>query len=209
VTDASQAGRTTELTYNPAYLADYDPGWATLAKDELDDIRGRLSDLPGHGSAMFDHIGSTSVPGLAAKPFIDLQIRILPLPDHDQLGQRLSPLGYRQARGSRSDSPGVTHDLPRGLESVAQEVWTKRLYIAPARSLILHVRRADSPWGRYTVWFRDWLIARPDRAKYYEQTKRTLSRHNAGKADYDDYTSAKNAFFDEVQPEFERWATSR
>ncbi|HEX4189796.1 MAG TPA: GrpB family protein [Marmoricola sp.] len=194
---------------NAAFLADHEPAWAGQAADALGEMRAVLSDLPGGSSALFDHIGSTSVPGLAAKPFVDLQIRILPLPDEAQLARRLSPLGFEPARGSRPDSPGVTHDLPRGTETVAEDVWAKHLYVDPVRSMILHVRRADSPWGRYTVWFRDWLTAHPDRARQYEQTKRALSEQNVGKADYDDYTRAKTAFFDEVQPEFERWASLR
>lgn len=68
------------------------------------------------------------------------------------------------------------------------------------------MRRADSPWGRYTVWFRDWLRAHDDMRDYYARTKRVLSERNVGKSDYDDYTRAKTAFFDEVQEEFVKWA---
>jgi GrpB-like predicted nucleotidyltransferase (UPF0157 family) len=55
------------------------------------------------------------------------------------------------------------------------------------------------------VWFRDWLRAHPEARRRYEKTKRVLSEANAGKPDYDDYTRAKSAFFDEVRPLFVAW----
>jgi len=89
---------------------------------------------------------------------------------------------------------------------VPDEVWEKRLYVARGGSVILHFRRVDSPWGCYAVWFRDWLRAHPDARRRYELTKRELSKQNIGKPDYDDYTRAKTAFLDEVQPAFTAWA---
>lgn len=194
---------------NPAALSDPDPEWPVRAKECLEQVKEVLRGLTGADEAAFDHIGSTSVPGLAAKPFIDLQVRILPLPSHADLAPRLESLGFEQARGLRPDSPGVTCDIPRGGEAVPDDVWKKRLYFAQGRSMILHVRRADSPWGHYTVWFRDWLRAHPEARPAYERTKRTLSEQNAGKPDYDDYTRAKTAFFDEVHPAFSAWARNQ
>jgi dephospho-CoA kinase len=92
---------------------------------------------------------------------------------------------------------------------VLAEVWEKRLYVHREESVILHLRRTDSPWGRYTVWFRDWLRAHPAECARYEQTKRLLSERNVGKPDYDDYTRAKSAFFDDVQESFTSWACGR
>lgn len=149
------------------------------------------------------------MPGLAAKPYVDLQIRILPLPSHDELEARLAPLGFDRARGARPDSPGVDRDIPRGDEQAPVEAWEKRLYVHRRESVILHIRRADSPWGRYTVWFRDWLRAHPAERERYETLKRKLSMENAGKPDYDDYTRAKTAFFDDVQEAFTTWARAR
>lgn len=191
---------------NPALLTEHDPAWLARAARHLADIREALSGLVGIDDAAFDHIGSTSVPGLAAKPYIDLQVRILPLPNHRELTERLRPLDFEQAHGARPDSPGVHRDSPRGDEVVAAEVWEKRLYVASKKSVILHVRRTDSPWGRYTVWFRDWLRAHPDQRDRYELTKRRLADANAGKPDYDDYTRAKTLFFDDVQQAFTPWA---
>lgn len=193
---------------NPAALVDHDPRWPPRAAQHLAQIRAALGGLPGAAEAEFDHIGSTSVPGLAAKPFLDLQVRILPLPSDMDLHMRLAPIGFHRAQGARPDSPGVDRDTPRGDESAPHDVWDKSLFFAAESSAILHVRRADSPWGRYTVWFRDWLRAHPDARQRYETAKRELSEANAGKADYDDYTRAKTIFFDEVQSSFTTWANA-
>ncbi len=191
---------------NPAALVPHDPAWESAAADVLRDVREVLADLRGAGEASYDHIGSTAIPGLAAKPYLDLQVRILPLPSHEQLTTRLGGLGFGRARGARPDSPGVTHDVPRGDEQVDAQVWEKRLYVRRSDGVVLHIRRSDSPWGRHTVWFRDWLRAHPEARESYESTKRELSAGNVGKADYDDYTRAKTKFFDEVQEHFTRWA---
>jgi GrpB-like predicted nucleotidyltransferase (UPF0157 family) len=169
-----------------------------------------MGDLPGGSSAALDHIGSTAVAGLAAKPYVDLQVRIDPLPEEEPLRERLEPLGLVRAHGARRDSPGVYADQPRGgNDRLPLEVWEKRLYTHPEQYLILHVRRADSPWGRYTVWFRDWLREDATARARYEAIKRRLAAQNAGKDDYDDYTRAKSLFFDEVEREFVAWASTR
>lgn len=191
---------------NLAALANYDPEWARTAFRLLGGVRSALEGLEGAADATLDHIGSTSVPGLPAKPLVDLQVRISPLPADADLIARLAPLGYERARGSRPDSPGVYRDVPRGSLAADPLVWEKSLFWHQDEQAILHVRRADSPWGLYTVWFRDWLRAHPDQRARYEAVKRELSERETGKPDYDDYTRGKTGFFDAVQAEFESWA---
>ena len=159
----------------------------------------------------FEHIGSTSVPGLVAKPYIDLQVLVSELPRRELLDQALAPTGFLPTTGSRPDSPGVHRDVPRGSEQVPDEVWRKRLFVhdidGPGAA-ILHIRLDTSPWGRYTLWFRDWLRAHPEARDHYASFKAGVAAEHAGDADYDDYTRAKTAFFDEVQEQFEAWGRS-
>ncbi len=56
------------------------------------------------------------------------------------------------------------------------------------------------------MWFRDWLRAEAGARRRYEALKRRLAADNVGKPDFDDYTRAKTAFFDDVLPEFTAWA---
>ncbi len=183
-------------------LTPYDDSWPAAAERRLADLRRVL--LPLAPDAHFDHIGSTSVPGLAAKPFLDLQVRVPRLPDPVALDAALVTVGFHPHAGSRPDSPGVHRDSPRGSTRVPDEVWEKRLFTAQDPDTVLHVRRSDSPWGRYTVAFRDWLRANPEEAARYERTKRALAADHADDPDHDDYTRAKTAYFDQVQASIER-----
>jgi dephospho-CoA kinase len=190
----------------PPVLCPYDPRWPEIARELI----AALRDAAAQNDWDYDHIGSTAVPGLAAKNIIDLQIRVPHLPSYEDLDTMFGPLGYVRTAGSRPDSPGVYRDARRGSEVVPDEVWEKRLYVRPGEPfVILHVRRMDSPFGCYTVWFRDWLHAHPRERQRYEAVKRQLAAAHSADADYDNYTRAKTAYLDEAQPLFETWARSR
>lgn len=132
---------------NPAALVEHQMEWAQRAPQLLSGVWVAIDGLDGAESAALDHIGSTSVPGLAAKPFVDLQLRISPLPSETELVTRLLPFGYVRARGSRPDPPGVDRDLPRGSIAADPLVWEKLLFWHEDDHAILHVRRADSQNG--------------------------------------------------------------
>jgi len=190
----------------PALLVPYNLAWPAIAEAILDELR---SSLPGD-RFVFEHIGSTAVPGISAKNTIDLQIQVPTLPSYEELDAGIGSLGFVQATASRPDSPGVYRDLPRGSENVDDEVWEKRLYFRPGNPpVILHVRRLDSPFGRYTLWFRDWLRDNDAQRDRYEQVKQQLAVLHASDPDYDDYTRGKTTYLDEVQPTFEAWARRR
>jgi GrpB-like predicted nucleotidyltransferase (UPF0157 family) len=191
-------------------LQPYDPAWPGRAAQLLAEVEQAMKPLRVGES--FDHIGSTSVPGLMAKPYIDLQVLVSELPAHELLDQALAPTGFVPTTGSRPNSPGVHRDVPRGSEQVPDEVWRKRLFVHDIEgpdAAILHVRLSSSPWSRYAIWFRDWLRAHPEARDRYASFKVGAAADHAGDADFDDYTRAKTAFFDEVQEQFEAWGRSR
>lgn len=172
-------------------------------------MRAALAPLAGSGRFGYDHIGSTAVPGLAAKPIVDLQVRMPSLPGPAALARLLAPTGFVPAHGTRPDSPGVYRDSPRPGDPRDHELYEKRLFHDPARAAILHVRRMDSPFAHFVVVFRDWLRADPEHAKRYQEIKRRLAEEHAGDGDYDDYTRAKSAFFNETNDEMRAWARAR
>lgn len=196
----------------PAVLVAHDPRWAPIAARHLRRVSAALSPLLPPGAPMaYDHIGSTAVPDLVAKPFVDLQVRLPALPGAADLDVALAGIGYLPALGSRPDSSGVHRDVPFGGEDVPDEVWVKRLFFCPdpAQPVILHLRLSASPFGRYTVSFRDWLTAHPDAARRYGEIKADLAAERAGDGDYDDYTRAKSAYLREARASFEAWSLSR
>jgi GrpB-like predicted nucleotidyltransferase (UPF0157 family) len=194
-----------------AVIVDHDPGWRDQAAQLLDELEAALRPLAGSDRFDYAHIGSTAVPGLAAKPVIDLQVRTPSLPTREHLADLLAPTGFVPAPGSRPDSPGVHRDNPRPGDPTDPALYEKRLFHAPSRAAILHVRRADSPFARFVVLFRDWLRSDPDAADRYEQLKRRLAAQHAGdgNGDADDYTRSKTAFFDGTDDEMRAWARTQ
>src|SRR4051794_40608918 len=69
---------------------DHDPAWRTDADAEIEQVRDALGDL----AVRIDHVGSTAVPGLAAKPIIDLQVSVATMEPIDPYGEPLARLGY-------------------------------------------------------------------------------------------------------------------
>ncbi len=194
-----------------AELHPHDHTWAPAADRRLRRLTAALAPVEASADFRFDHIGSTSVPGLSAKPVLDLQIRVPALPRDQAFDAMLHQVGYRPTSGSRPNSPGVYRDIKRGSQRVEDRVWDKRLFICPdpGQAAVLHIRLLASPWGRYTVMFADWLRAHPAERDEYERVKQELADSHADDADYDDYTRAKTAYFDRVQPQFEQWARQR
>ncbi|MGF6823406.1 GrpB-like predicted nucleotidyltransferase (UPF0157 family) [Microbacterium sp. ZKA21] len=180
----------------------YDPSWPALADEWM--ARERAAVSSAGAPVRIEHIGSTAVPGLAAKPFLDLQLLVSVLPDPPALEQALRGCGFERALGSRPDSPGVHTDIPR--PGCSGERHEKMLFFADLADadaavdgVILHVRRADSPFADFVRSFRDWLRRDPAARAEYESIKRDLAAGFADAPDYDDYTRAKSAFMDHAQ----------
>jgi GrpB-like predicted nucleotidyltransferase (UPF0157 family) len=188
---------------HPAVVVPADPRWRELGAGLVRDIAAALTTLPEHQTFVCDHIGSTAVPGLAAKPILDVQVRMPELPDESAVAAALVPLGFRMAVGSRPDSPGVRTDIPRPGHDPNPALYAKLLLYRPATpevmESILHIRRADSPFAAWVIGFRDWLRDDPNVAARYAAVKRELAERFAGAPDYDDYTRAKTTFMDEAQ----------
>lgn len=173
-----------------AVIVAYDPAWPARAQQLLNEIRSVLDFLPEADHFAYEHIGSTAVPGLAAKPIVDLQVRMPSLPDLADLADILGRTPFVPAHGARPDSPGVHRDIPRPGDATDAALYEKRLFHAPSEAAILHIRRTDSPFAQFVVEFRDWLRHHPDQAGRYEQLKRTLATQHADDPDYDYYTRA-------------------
>jgi dephospho-CoA kinase len=192
----------------PPVLHDHDPRLLAAAQRLLGRLRdGLTKDGLDDGRWTYDHIGSTAVPGLQAKRFIDLQLGVVSLPEEGSpADQVLVAAGFVPAIGARLDSPGVYWDGVKNPDLAPAEAYRKRLYLRPdpAQLAILHVRHLGAPWWSYTVRFRDWLRANPAGRQGYERAKQRAAAAHARDADFDDYTRAKGAFFDQVQAEYEQ-----
>ncbi len=201
---ASCLAGTVPFRTGAAVLHEHDPLFPAAARRLLGRLRTDLRRAGlDDGRWTYDHIGSTAVAGLRAKRFLDLQIGAEPVPPEGSATDGvLAAAGFRPGTGSRPDSPGVDRDQIKDPSLAPAAAYRKRLYVRPDPGLtaILHVRLLGSPWWAGTVAFRDWLRADPSGRRIYEAAKEQAARAHAADADFDDYTRAKAAFFDQVSP---------
>ncbi|MCY1674857.1 dephospho-CoA kinase [Pseudarthrobacter sp. SL88] len=150
-----------------------------------------------------DHIGSTSVPGLAAKDVIDLQVAVSGLDAADRLAPLLGAAGFPLVPGAGKDTPKPADPDP------AQ--WQKRFHANadPGRAVNLHVRVAGSPGWRYALLFRDWLRVDGQARRLYEAHKTALAQSFAGAGSTRPYAEAKEPWFTHVAwPSMGAWAAA-
>lgn len=155
---------------DPVIVVPYDPEWPNLFQAFAHDIRLALGEV----ALRIDHIGSTSVMGLAAKPVIDIQISVESLEPMSRYLGPLTDLGYVWI----VDNPDVT----------------KRYFREPpgqARTHV-HVRKAGSLSEQLSLLFRDYLRVHPQTAQEYAQLKYKLARKF--KNDREKYTESKSPF---------------
>ena len=136
-------------------VVDYDPAWPELFRCEAERIRGALGDRV----VQLEHVGSTSVPGLAAKPIIDI---LLVVPDS-------------------SDEPAWLPDLEAaGYVLVIREPdWHQhRCLKGPDTNVNLHVHSPGSPEIERFLIFRDRLRDHPEERAHYQRVKRELAERD-------------------------------
>lgn len=167
--------------------------------EEFEPIAAVLRQALGPLALRVDHIGSTSVPGLAAKDVIDVQLTVADL--DGPLETALAPLGYTL----RQD---ITRDHRPPLALGPESDWEKRYFAPPPgqRPTHLHVRAAGRANQRYALLFRDYLRAHPASAEAYAELKRRLAHYHA--ADREAYTDIKDPACDLIIHAAEAWAAA-
>jgi GrpB-like predicted nucleotidyltransferase (UPF0157 family) len=167
----------------------YADRWPGQFRELAAPIRAILGDR----ALRIDHIGSTAVPGLAAKPVIDVQVTVAQLRDAEPLvGAGFEEkLGFGDHRPPGADGPETD--------------WQKRFFNPPSGRANVHVRVDGRPNQRYALLFRDYLRAHREAAKAYEELKRGLARHLT---DRETYAVVKDPACDLVAIAAEAWAAA-
>ncbi|MBA2657334.1 MAG: GNAT family N-acetyltransferase [Tatlockia sp.] len=161
-------------------LVTYDPQWPKMAALEIDKLR---EILPAHHIIDIQHVGSTAIPGMLAKPIIDIQIIVNSL---SAIKQRaigvLKTCGY--VYWAEDPDPEKMFFV-KGMPPFGEK-----------RTHHVHIIEPQSKSGQARILFRNYLIAHPDVAGEYELLKIEL----AGKNTYDreQYTDAKAQFIESV-----------
>ena len=136
----------------PIRLAEYDPGWPRLFEREAERIRGVL----GGRALLVEHAGSTSVPGLAAKPVIDIVLAVADSSDEASYVPALEAAGY--------------------VLRIREPDWYEhRLFKGPDTNINLHVFSQGCEEIDVMLAFRDHLRTDEADRELYERTKRELA----------------------------------
>jgi GrpB-like predicted nucleotidyltransferase (UPF0157 family) len=136
-------------------VVDYDPEWPRLFEREADRIRAVL----GKRAVQLEHVGSTSVPGLAAKPIIDIMLVVPDSGDEQAYVPDLEAAGYVL----------VIREAERQQH---------RVFKGPDTNVNLHVYSPGSPEIEYFLIFRDRLRSDPADRERYQRVKRELARRD-------------------------------
>lgn len=165
------------------YVVPYDPAWAT----EFDRESPRVASALGDNVVEIHHIGSTAIPGIYAKPIIDLLVGVRNLDAVDARGSAMADLGYEGLGefgipGRRYFRKNDEHGL---------------------RSHQVHVFVRDSPDMDRHLAFRDYMRAHPDTAEEYSNLKRKVAARHPD--DIFGYMEGKDAFIKEVEAKAIAW----
>ncbi|MFJ2959488.1 GrpB family protein [Streptomyces sp. NPDC087270] len=173
----------------PVRVVPYQSTW----RADFVELARVLGGALGAEAVAIDHVGSTSVPGLAAKDCVDVQVRVGDV-DEARLEPLLAAIGFRCR-----PEPWNRTEVSGGREC-------RKLVFAPppgARSCNVHLRRADGPNSRFALLFRDYLRADEAARAGWGAFKRRLA---ASVPDIFDYGQIKATATEVLMAGAERWA---
>ena len=140
----------------------------------------RIREALGDRVMRIDHVGSTSVPGLEARPTVDIQLSLTDLIPRAAYVEPLVALGYRWALDPWTDE----HEY-FSLDENGE------------RAVQIHACRSGSRWERRHLAFRDWLRDHPEDAEAYARIKRELAERHP--RDIPAYVQAKTRFVRQIE----------
>ena len=159
---------------NPVIIEDYDPRWPQLFEMLRSQIVAVLNDL----AVSIEHVGSTAVPGLAAKPVIDIDVLLRSPTDLPVVIRRLAELGYEH----RGDLGVSGREAFRAKDGGVQH----HLYVCPP----------ESPEYKRHIAFRNYLREHSADADDYALLKRELALRFGNERDA--YNQAKSQFVQRI-----------
>jgi len=157
----------------PILLADYDDEWPRLFEREAERIRATL----GERALKVEHVGSTSVPGLAAKPVIDIVLVVADSGDESEYVPLLEDAGY--------------------VLRIREPEWFEhRLFKGPDTNVNVHVFAGGCSEVDRMLDFRDWLRVNEADRELYERAKRELAGQDWRYVQ--NYADAKSAMIEDI-----------
>lgn len=164
--------------HSPVRIIDYDSQWPIQYEEEKD----RIFRAIGHIVVAIEHIGSTAVPRLGAKPIIDIMIAVHQLTDAEKCIEPLKSISYEY--------------VPKFEDSFPER---RFFWKGPPKDRKYHIHMVELKsdfWKRHLL-FRDYLRTHPEVAQKYHHLKKELAAKHG--SDRDAYTDAKTSFIKSVE----------
>jgi GrpB-like predicted nucleotidyltransferase (UPF0157 family) len=162
----------------PVEVVDYDPHWPKL----FDREKAQILSVIGNRVTAIEHVGSTAVPGLGAKPIIDVMVGIHRLIDAKDCIRPLERIGYEY--------------VPEYEASMPERRYFRKGPNEPNKHYHLHMVEHGSEFWKRHLLFRDYLRTHPDTAsEYYELKRQLATRYRLNR---EAYTDAKTFFIESI-----------
>jgi GrpB-like predicted nucleotidyltransferase (UPF0157 family) len=166
-------------------IAEYDPAWPQRFEAE----RARLQNAIGEWAVAIEHVGSTAVPGLAAKPIIDIGVALQDLADALKCITPLLELGYQCCGEFRI--PGRTFFRKPTTEPIPGQITD-----GVGRTHQIHMYQRDHEQFVWHIAFRDYMRSHPEDAAEYAALKRDVASHHGD--DIEKYIEGKHDYIREI-----------
>ena len=162
-------------------IVSYNPNWKEIYKEESKKIKNVLSDI----IVDIHHIGSTAIPGIKAKPVIDILVEVKDIEAVDRYNNKMEELGY---------------------EVMGEYGIPKRRFFRKGgnkRTHHIHIFQVGNEEIERHINFKEYLIAHPDKAREYSKLKEKLT--NKYTYDVENYTNGKSDFIKEIDRKAKLW----
>ena len=163
------------LHKDKVHLVSYCPDWVKEFKKEKEILQKILGAI----ALQIEHVGSTSIPGLSAKPILDIAVAVENIETLAKLIPVLTKAGY-----------DVLNSIENKGEILARKGNTEN------RTHYIHIEVIGSTYWNDHILFRDYLLKHPEYIKQYENLKESLAIQFQD--DRKQYTSAKNEFIQHI-----------
>ncbi len=168
-------------------MVPYDPAWVSDYAAEAESIRDALGQIV----VKLHHIGSTAIPGIYAKPIIDILLEVTEIAELDAHVDRMQNLGY----------------VARGEFGIPRRRYFQKNDSHGVRTHQVHSFQADDPEVERHLAYRDYMIAHPSAAQAYSDLKRRVAQEHPH--DIDGYMDGKDAFIKEHEAKALAWRASQ
>lgn len=163
-------------------ISEYDPEWP----NKFAALKKQISEIFGSKALAIEHVGSTSVPGMKAKPIIDVLVLVEDTEALENEKQQISTLGY-EIRENIIEPNSLIFVKKEGDEKIEN----------------IHVLKEGSAKADQFLTMKEYYVTHPERVKMYKDLKEDLYKKYPN--DYLGYRAGKTAFLDETERLAREW----